>query len=81
MSLEELLSFKKVGREIYKWLFLYYQENFDMVSLLKVVLCEMLSKVVAFVDPSSDVEESKIYIQTGKEERRRQLDFCLENHA
>ena len=41
----------------------------------------MLSKVAAFVDPNSDVEESKIYIQTGKEERRWQLDFCLENHA
>ena len=52
-----------------------------MVSLLKVVLCEMLSKVAAFVDPNSDVEESKIYIQMGKEERRWQLDFCLENHA
>ena len=70
MRLEVLLSFKKVGRETYKWLFLYYQENFDMVSLLEVVLCEMLSKVAAFVDPNSDVEESKIYIQTGKEERR-----------
>lgn len=49
--------------------------------IAKVVLCEMLSKVAAFVDPNSDVEESKTYIQTGKEERRLQLDFCLENHA
>lgn len=31
--------------------------------------------------PNSDVEESKIYIQKEKEERRWQLDLCLENHA
>ena len=45
-----------------------------MVSLLKVH-CEMQSKVASFVDPNSDVEESRIYIQTGKVKRWWQLFF------
>ena len=45
-----------------------------MVSLLKVH-CEMQSKVASFVYPNSDVEESRIYIQTGKVKRRWQLFF------
>ena len=50
-----------------------------MVSLLKVH-CEMQSKVASFVDPNSDVEESRIYIQTGKVKRRWQLSFFEKYH-
>ena len=50
-----------------------------MVSLLKVH-CEMQSKVASFVYPNSDVEESRIYIQTGKVKRRWQLSFFEKYH-
>ena len=50
-----------------------------MVSLLKVH-CEMQSKVASFVDPNSDVEESRIYIQTGKVKRRWQLSLFEKYH-
>ena len=40
----------------------------------------MQSKVASFVDPNSDVEESRIYIQTGKVKRRWQLSFFEKYH-
>ena len=40
----------------------------------------MQSKVASLVDPNSDVEESRIYIQTGKVKRRWQLSFFEKYH-